>query len=182
VLLGDSGSGKTHLLIGLGIAACEQARRARYATDERRHTTPGFDRRAKNCDVAAPRSAARLDLDPSWFHASSHLTTNGSWLSTTAARTSATARRAHDKAERPGESHHHPSNARLRIFGDRQQPVDKKTSSLVARQVSISPETTPSPTDPGPCHGATDLRGGANLGEHRWGQSHLTQPSPSTDG
>jgi IstB-like ATP binding protein len=32
VLLGDSGTGKTHLLIGLGIAACEQARRVRYAT------------------------------------------------------------------------------------------------------------------------------------------------------
>jgi DNA replication protein DnaC len=32
VLLGDSGTGKTHLLIGLGLAACEQDRRARYVT------------------------------------------------------------------------------------------------------------------------------------------------------
>ena len=32
MLLGDSGTGKTHLLIGLGIAACEQGRRVRYAT------------------------------------------------------------------------------------------------------------------------------------------------------
>ena len=32
VLLGDSGTGKTHLLIALGIAACEQGRRVRYAT------------------------------------------------------------------------------------------------------------------------------------------------------
>jgi DNA replication protein DnaC len=32
VLLGDSGTGKTHLLIGLGVAACEQGRRARYTT------------------------------------------------------------------------------------------------------------------------------------------------------
>ncbi|HYA67908.1 MAG TPA: IS21-like element helper ATPase IstB [Acidimicrobiales bacterium] len=32
VLLGDSGTGKTHLLIGLGIAACEQGRRVRYVT------------------------------------------------------------------------------------------------------------------------------------------------------
>lgn len=32
VLLGDPGTGKTHLLIGLGIAACEQGRRVRYAT------------------------------------------------------------------------------------------------------------------------------------------------------
>jgi DNA replication protein DnaC len=32
VLLGDSGTGKTHLLIGLGMAACEQGRRVRYAT------------------------------------------------------------------------------------------------------------------------------------------------------
>lgn len=32
VLLGDSGTGKTHLLIGLGIAACEQGRRVRYTT------------------------------------------------------------------------------------------------------------------------------------------------------
>jgi DNA replication protein DnaC len=32
VLLGDSGTGKSHLLIGLGIAACEQGRRGRYAT------------------------------------------------------------------------------------------------------------------------------------------------------
>jgi hypothetical protein len=32
VLLRDSGTGKTHLLIGLGIAACEQARRVRCAT------------------------------------------------------------------------------------------------------------------------------------------------------
>ena len=32
VLLGDSGTGKTHLLIGLGLAACEQDRRVRYVT------------------------------------------------------------------------------------------------------------------------------------------------------
>jgi DNA replication protein DnaC len=32
VLLGDSGTGKTHLLIGLGLAACEQGHRVRYAT------------------------------------------------------------------------------------------------------------------------------------------------------
>jgi DNA replication protein DnaC len=32
VLLGDSGTGKSHLLIGLGIAACEQGRAVRYAT------------------------------------------------------------------------------------------------------------------------------------------------------
>lgn len=32
VLLGDSGTGKSHLLIGLGIAACEQGHRVRYAT------------------------------------------------------------------------------------------------------------------------------------------------------
>jgi DNA replication protein DnaC len=32
VLLGDSGAGNTHLLIGLGLAACEQGRKVRYAT------------------------------------------------------------------------------------------------------------------------------------------------------
>jgi DNA replication protein DnaC len=32
VLLGNSGTGKSHLLIGLGMAACEQGRRVRYAT------------------------------------------------------------------------------------------------------------------------------------------------------
>ena len=32
VFLGDSGTGKTHLLIGLGIAACEQGKRVRYIT------------------------------------------------------------------------------------------------------------------------------------------------------
>lgn len=32
VLLGDSGTGKTHLLIALGVAACEQGRRVRYTT------------------------------------------------------------------------------------------------------------------------------------------------------
>lgn len=32
VLLGDSGTGKTHLLIALGIAAAEQGRRVRYTT------------------------------------------------------------------------------------------------------------------------------------------------------
>jgi DNA replication protein DnaC len=32
VLLGDSGTGKTHLLIGLGIAAAETGRRVRYIT------------------------------------------------------------------------------------------------------------------------------------------------------
>jgi DNA replication protein DnaC len=32
VLLGDSGTGKTHMLIGLGIAACERGLRVRYAT------------------------------------------------------------------------------------------------------------------------------------------------------
>jgi DNA replication protein DnaC len=32
VLLGDSGTGKTHLLIALGVAACQQGRSVRYAT------------------------------------------------------------------------------------------------------------------------------------------------------
>ena len=32
VLLGDSGTGKSHLLIGMGMAACEQGRAVRYAT------------------------------------------------------------------------------------------------------------------------------------------------------
>ena len=32
VLLGDSGTGKSHLLIGLGIAACDQGLRVRYVT------------------------------------------------------------------------------------------------------------------------------------------------------
>ncbi|MDQ4068877.1 MAG: IS21-like element helper ATPase IstB [Actinomycetota bacterium] len=32
VLLGDSGTGKTHLLVGTGIAACEQGRWVRYVT------------------------------------------------------------------------------------------------------------------------------------------------------
>jgi DNA replication protein DnaC len=32
VMLGDSGTGKTHLLIGLGLAACDQGRRVRYVT------------------------------------------------------------------------------------------------------------------------------------------------------
>jgi DNA replication protein DnaC len=32
VLLGDSGTGKTHLLIGTGITACQQGRAVRYAT------------------------------------------------------------------------------------------------------------------------------------------------------
>jgi DNA replication protein DnaC len=32
VLLGDSGTGKTHLLIGVGIAACEHGRSVRYTT------------------------------------------------------------------------------------------------------------------------------------------------------
>jgi DNA replication protein DnaC len=32
VALGDSGTGKTHLLIGLGLAACEQGHRVRYIT------------------------------------------------------------------------------------------------------------------------------------------------------
>jgi DNA replication protein DnaC len=32
VLFGESGTGKSHLVIGLGIAACEQGRRVRYVT------------------------------------------------------------------------------------------------------------------------------------------------------
>lgn len=32
VFLGDSGTGKTHLLIGVGLAACETGRRVRYTT------------------------------------------------------------------------------------------------------------------------------------------------------
>jgi DNA replication protein DnaC len=32
VLLGDSGTGKTHLLIGLGVAAADAGRRVRYVT------------------------------------------------------------------------------------------------------------------------------------------------------
>lgn len=36
VLLGDSDTGKSHLLIGLGLAACEQVRRVRYVTTAQR--------------------------------------------------------------------------------------------------------------------------------------------------
>lgn len=32
VLIGDSGTGKSHLLIGMGVAACEDGRRVRYVT------------------------------------------------------------------------------------------------------------------------------------------------------
>ena len=32
VLLGDSGTGKSHLLIGMGLVACEQGKRVRYVT------------------------------------------------------------------------------------------------------------------------------------------------------
>jgi DNA replication protein DnaC len=32
VLIGDSGTGKSHLLIGMGVAACETGRRVRYVT------------------------------------------------------------------------------------------------------------------------------------------------------
>jgi DNA replication protein DnaC len=32
VLLGDSGTGKSHLLIGMGVAACQAGRRVRYVT------------------------------------------------------------------------------------------------------------------------------------------------------
>jgi len=32
VLIGDSGTGKSHLLIGMGVAACEAGRRVRYVT------------------------------------------------------------------------------------------------------------------------------------------------------
>jgi YD repeat-containing protein len=35
VVLGESGTGKTYLLIGLGLAACEQSRRVRYAATAR---------------------------------------------------------------------------------------------------------------------------------------------------
>lgn len=34
VLLGDSGTGKSHILIGLGIAACEAGRRVRQGTEK----------------------------------------------------------------------------------------------------------------------------------------------------
>lgn len=52
VLLGDSGTGKSHLLIGLGIAACEQGRRVRYVTCAQ----PGP--RATGCERRAPRRQA----------------------------------------------------------------------------------------------------------------------------
>ena len=32
MLLGDSGTGKSHLLIGMGVAACQAGRRVRYVT------------------------------------------------------------------------------------------------------------------------------------------------------
>ena len=52
MLLGDSGTGKTHLLIGLGLAACEQDRRVRYVT----HRRPGRRaRRTRRPAGAVPR-------------------------------------------------------------------------------------------------------------------------------
>jgi ABC-type arginine transport system ATPase subunit len=41
VLLGDSGTGKTHLLIGLGLAACDQDRRVHYVTTAALELFPG---------------------------------------------------------------------------------------------------------------------------------------------
>ena len=61
VLLGDSGTGKTHLLIGLGIAACEQGRRVRYVTTAHWSTNSS---KPPTTD-ASPASSARygrLDL------------------------------------------------------------------------------------------------------------------------
>jgi len=46
VLLGDSGTGKTHLLIGLGTAAAEQGRRVRYVTTAAQPPNPRPPRRA----------------------------------------------------------------------------------------------------------------------------------------
>ena len=44
VLLGDSGTGKSHLLIALGMAACEQGRRVRYVTRATGERTGGGGR------------------------------------------------------------------------------------------------------------------------------------------
>jgi DNA replication protein DnaC len=61
VLLGDSGTGKTHLLIGLGLAACEQGRRVRYVTTAQlvNELVEAADERALSRVVAR---YARLDL------------------------------------------------------------------------------------------------------------------------
>jgi DNA replication protein DnaC len=58
VLLGDSGTGKSHLLIGLGIAACEQGRRVRYTT------TAGLVKRARRGGRRADPVAGRRALWP----------------------------------------------------------------------------------------------------------------------
>ena len=61
VLLGDSGTGKSHLLIGLGLAACEQGRRVRYVT-----TAPLVDELVEAADERVLSRVvgrcARLDL------------------------------------------------------------------------------------------------------------------------
>jgi DNA replication protein DnaC len=61
VLLGDSGTGKSHLLIGLGLAACQQGRRVRYTTTAHlvNELTEAADERTLTRVVAR---YARLDL------------------------------------------------------------------------------------------------------------------------
>jgi DNA replication protein DnaC len=61
VLLGDSGTGKSHLLIGLGMAACDQGRSVRYVTAAAltNELVEAADERALSRAVAR---YARLDL------------------------------------------------------------------------------------------------------------------------
>jgi hypothetical protein len=63
--LGDSGTGKAHLLLGLGLAACEQGRRVRYVTTAAlvNELAEAADRRQLSRVVAR---YGRLDLLHKW--------------------------------------------------------------------------------------------------------------------
>ena len=60
VLLGDSGTGKSHLLIGLGLAACEQGRRVRYVTTPQLVNEPSRPPMSESCPALSAATRASI--------------------------------------------------------------------------------------------------------------------------
>ncbi len=171
VLLGDSGTGKTHLLIGLGMAACEQGRRVRYTT-------------CRATRQRTQRSRRRTTPRPAHQQIQPHRTVDHRRARLRATR--------HPRRRTLLPSPHRP---RRKIPGSRSDQTcpsangakssptqdSSPPSSTDSPSTPTSSKPAPTPTDSKPAAPKPDPRWGQHT-RAQWGQSGLTFPATQRSG
>jgi hypothetical protein len=154
VLLGDYGTGKSHLLIGLGLAACEQEQRVRYTT-------------AAQLATNSPKPPTTANSRDSWPAMDASISS-----CSTKSATSNSTREAPNSSSRssPNAKRNHPSLSRRTCHsanGAKSSPTPDSSprSSTEPPSTPTSSKPAPTPTDSKPA-AANPLHPGARRHEH----------------